>query len=252
MKRFLLTLIYTYSLTAPAADLYVQSRAISDLYGDAFVRALNAKQVIYLDRQARPADVTHAVTTYAKAHSYDNLVLIGQYHSIGASKHVPVLTQFVIPDFLKNKPVYVLQGASRMEQERREALRLQTPITQEFMVDSDYTLRKALVSLRQLPQGFVFINVFSLKDSWGEKRSYLSIEDVVTEYKTGHVEVGVCHPGYKTALAVGPTINDVELVLKGESSVSVCASLERLQRLGRMELYTQSLGKFYRVKPIKD
>lgn len=252
MRAILFTLIYMYSLSVSAADLFVQSKAITDLYGDSFLHKLNAQNVIYLERQARQADVTHSVGVYAKAHEYTSIILLGQYHSINATRHVPILTQFTLPDFMKDKPVYVLSGKTKMEVERKAVIEKTVKISKEYEVTSDYNLRKALVDLRGQPDGFVIINVFSIKDNWGEKRSYMSIEEVVTAYKTGHVDVGICYPGFKTALAIGPTIDDVDLVLKGESSTSLCASLERLRRMGRVELYSQSSGKFYRVKPDQD
>ena len=97
----------------------------------------------------------------------------------------------------------------------------------------------------------MIINVFSIRDNWGEKHSFKYIEDLVIDSRLKHIEVGVCYPGFKTALAIGPTIDDVQKVLKGESSTSMCASLERLHTLDRMEVYSQQSGNFYRVNPNK-
>jgi len=252
MRTFLLMLIYMYSLSVSAADLFVQSRMITDLYGDTYLHKLNAQNVVYLERQVRQVDVTHAVGGYVEANKYTGIILLGQYQSINATRYVPILTQFTLPDFMKDKPVYVLQGRSNMEVARKAVIEKQVTIAKEYDITSDYILRKALLDLYSQPEGYVIINVFSLKDNWGEARSYMSIEDVVTSYETGQVEVGICYPGFKTALAIGPSTDDIDLVLKGENSISLCASLERLRRIGHVELYSQSSGKFYRVKPYQD
>lgn len=251
-RLILLTIIYWYSLSVSATDLFVQSRVVTDLYGDAYLYKLDARNVVYLDRQARQTDVTHAIANHVKAQSFTNVVMLGQYHSINAARHIPILTQFVLPAAIVKGPVYVLQGRSKLEAERKAVIEKQVKISKEYEIETDFDLRKALGELRSEPSGFVIINVFSLKDNWGEKRSYQSIEEVVTTYRTGHVDVGVCYPGFRTALAIGPTLDDVDLVLKGENSSSLCASLERLRRLGHIELYSQSSGKFYRVNSNHD
>lgn len=252
MRSLLITLIYLYSLTAQSTDLVVQSRAITDLYGRAYISAFDVKDVIILERQARQNDVAHAVSAYVKEQTITNVILLGQFYELKEQRHVPILTQFKLPDFIAKGPVYLLTGTSKLEQIRGAEIEKQAKVNASFTVKSEYDLRKAMASFRSLPTGYVIINLFSLRDNWGEKYSYKYIEDIVVSSRLKHLEVGVCYPGYKTALAVGPTIDDVQKVLKGESSTSVCASLDRLHSLDRMEVYSQQSGNFYHVNPDDD
>ena len=247
MRFILCTLIYLYSSLLWAQELYVQSRTITDLYGPVFLDKLEAKNVIFLERQAKPQEVHHAVTEYAQAHKFDKLVVLGQRQDLDGV-YYPILTQFELPAFLTGKPIYLLQGKSRLEQDRKKIFESLNPT--EFVVRDDQDLRKALITLRSKPNGFVIINVFSVLDSWGDKRSYKAIEETVVQHRTGQVEVGVCYPGFKTALAIGPTTDpiDVSTVLANGKSESLCANLNRLRQLDRLDLYSQSAGKFYRVK----
>lgn len=249
MRPLLMSLIYLYSMTAFAADLIVQSRAITDLYGRAFISALDIKDVIILERQARQRDVSHAVTTYVKDKDFANVIMLGQFYSINETQHIPILTQFTLPEFITKGPVYVISGTSKMELMRGDEIERQAKVNASFTVKTEYDLRKAIIEIRNLPAGYVIINAFTIQDNWGEKYSFKYIEDIVTDSRMKHIEVGVCYPGFKTALAIGPTIADVDKVLKGESSTSLCASLERLHRLDRMEVYSQQSGNFYRVNP---
>lgn len=252
MRPLLMSLIYLYSMTAFASDLIVQSRAITDLYGRTFISALNISDVIILERQARQRDVSHAVTTYVKDKDIANVIMLGQFYSINETRHIPILTQFTLPKFIAKGPVYVISGSSKLEQKRGDEIERQAKVNATFPVKTEYDLRKALIEIRNLPTGYVIINVFSVIDNWGEKLSFKFIEDVVIESRMKHIEIGVCYPGFKTALAIGPTVDDVDKVLKGESSTSLCASLERLHRLDRMEVYSQQSGNFYRVSPNKN
>lgn len=253
MVRYLITLIYlyglTFSLNAQSVDLVVQSKAVSDLFGTSIIDHLGIKDAILLERQARQPDVAQVVKTYVKSEKIDNVILIGQFYDVGETKHIPVFTQFKIPNDFFTEPVYVLQGASKLEEERRNVIDKQVKITRTFSVETEYDLRKAMTELRNLPKGFVFINVFSLKDNWGEKRSYKTIEEIVVNSNVRHVDVGICYDGYRTALAVGPTPEDTEVIAKGENSTSICASLSRLVSLGRTDLYKQKTGSFYYVSP---
>lgn len=246
MRFILATVIYLYSSMLVSQDLYVQSQTITDLYGSAFLEKMDAKNVIFLERQAKAQEVKHAVTQYAAAHKFDKIVVLGQKQDL-EGKYFPILTQFKLPEILNGMPVYLLQGTTRLAQERKKIFEPLKP--EEFEVRTDYDLRKALVALRKKPPGFVVINVFSMQDSWGDKRPYSVIEETVILHRTGHVEVGVCYAGSKAALAVGPTADpiDVGLVLAGGNSESVCANLDRLRQLDRLDLYSQSAGKFYRV-----
>lgn len=246
MRFILATVIYLYSSMLWCQELYVQSQTITDLYGSVFLEKLNAKNVIYLERQAKPNEVKNAVTQYAEAHKFDKIVVLGQKQDL-EGQYFPILTQFELPEILNGSPVYILQGTGRLAQERKKVFESLKP--EEFEIRTDYDLRKALVTLRNKPKGFVVINVFSMTDSWGDKRSYQTIEETVTAHRFGHVEVGVCYPGFKTALAVGPTADpiDVSKVVASGKSGSLCANLDRLRLLGRLDLYTQSAGKFYRV-----
>uniref|UniRef100_A0AB39CDE3 Uncharacterized protein n=1 Tax=Pseudomonas phage HRDY3 TaxID=3236930 RepID=A0AB39CDE3_9VIRU len=243
----LLSLIYLYSACGMADQLFIQSRAITDLYGSVFLDKMDAKNVVFLERQAKPTEVQHAVTEYATSHKYDKLTVIGQRQNLEGT-YVPVLTQFELPKFLSGMPIYLLQGRSRLEHDRKAIFEQLKP--EEFEIKTDYDLRKALVAIRKKPPGFLVINVFSLTDSWGDKRSYKMIEETVLQHRTGQVEVGVCYPGFKTAMAVGPTVDpiDVGQVIAGGKSQSICANLDRLRQLDRLDLYSQSAGKFYRVK----
>lgn len=248
LKRIaILSLIYCYSACGLADPLYVQSRAITDLYGSVFLNKMDAKNVVFLERQARPSEVQNAVTEYAASHKFDKLTVIGQRQNL-ESTYIPVLTQFELPQFLSGMPIYLLQGRSRLEQDRKAIFEPLKP--EEFEIRTDYDLRKALVEVRKKPPGFLVINAFSLTDSWGDKRSYKMIEETVLQHRTGHIEVGVCYPGFKTAMAVGPTVDpiDVSTVVAGGKSQSICANLDRLRQLERLDLYSQSAGKFYRVK----
>jgi len=246
-RLVLATLIYWYSAVIGATELYVQSKAISDLYGTVFLEKLDAKNVVFLERQAKPKEVEHAVHEYAAAHKFDHITVIGQRQNLEGT-YLPVLTQFEVPPILNGMPVYLLQGKSRLEQDRKKLFEHLKP--EEFLVTNDYDLRKALVALRSKNPGFVVINVFSILDAWNDKRSYKMIEETVIAHHNRHVEVGVCYPGFKTALAVGPTTDplDVQTVIAQGKSASVCANLDRLRLLDRLDLYTQSAGKFYRVK----
>lgn len=252
MRSILITLIYLYSLTAQSSDLIVQSRAITDLYGRAYISAFDVKDVIMLERQARQNDVAHAVSLFVKEQSITNVIVLGHPYELNEQRHVPILTQFKLPDFIAKGPVYVLSGTSKLEQLRGAEIAKQAKVDATFTVTSEYDLRKALVTSRRLPTGYVIINVFSLKNNWGENNSYKYIENIVIGSRLNHVEVGVCYPGFKTAMAVGPTIDDVQKVLKGESSSSICVSLDRLHSLDRMEVYSQQTGNFYHVNPDLD
>lgn len=252
MRSLLITLIYLYSLAAQSSDLIVQSRAITDLYGRAYINAFNVKDVIILERQARQNDVAHAVSTYVKEQSITNVIMLGQFYSINEQRHVPILTQFKLPDFIAKGPVYVLNGTSKLEQIRGAEIEKQAKVNAVFTVKTEYDLRKALAAFRSLPTGYIIINVFTILDNWEEKHSFKYIEDIVIASRLKHIEVGVCYPGFKTAMAVGPTIDDVQKVLQGESSTSICASLDRLHKLDRMEAYSQQSGNFYHVNPDDD
>lgn len=249
MRAILITLIYGYSLAVSASDLVVQSRAITDLYGRAYISALNVNDVIILERQARQNDVAHAVKGYVKEKEITNVTLLGQYYSINENRHVPILTQFTIPEFIAKGPVYALNGTSKLEVMRGAEIERQAKVNASFTVATEYDLRKALIAIRSLPTGYVIINVFTIHDNWGDKLSFKYIEDTVIDARLKHIEVGVCYPGFKTAIAIGPTVDDVQKVLQGESSTSMCASLERLHALDRMEVYSQQSGNFYRVNP---
>lgn len=246
MRFILASLIYVYSSILVGQELYVQSQTITDLYGSTFLDKMDAKNVIFLERQAKPTEVKHAVTQYAAAHKFDKIVVLGQKQDL-EGQYLPILTQFDLPAVLSGMPVYLLQGTGRLAQDRKKIFESLKP--EEFEIRTDYDLRKALVELRKKPKGFVVINVFTMMDSWGDKRSYQTIEETVILHRTGHVEVGVCYAGFKTALAVGPTADpiDVSAVIAGGNSKSVCANLDRLRLLDRLDLYSQSAGKFYRV-----
>lgn len=246
MRFVLVSLIYLYSSLLASQELYVQSQTITDLYGSAFLEKMDAKNVIFLQRQANANEVKHAVTQYALAHKFDKVVVLGQKQDL-EGQYFPILTQVKLPEILNGMPIYLLQGTGRLAQERKKVFESLKP--EEFEIRTDYDLRKALVELRKKPPGFVVINVFSLLDSWGDKRPYSVIEETVILHRSAHVEVGVCYPGSKAALSLGPTTDpiDVALVLAGGKSESVCANLDRLRQLNRMDLYSQSAGKFYRV-----
>lgn len=252
-KHFLLTtVIYFYTAitgVAHATDLVVQSRAITDLYGSAFIEHLGIKDAILLERQARQPDVAQVVKSYVHTEKFDKVILLGQFYSIDETKHIPVFTQFVLPASIVRGPIYVLQGASKLEEERKNVIEKQAKIDETFNVETEYDLRKALAALRSLPRGFIIINVFSLRDNWGEKRSYKSIEEIVVSSNSKHVDVGVCYKGFRTAVALGPTPDDIDTILKGENSSSLCATLPRLIHLGRLDLYLQQSGSFYHVNP---
>lgn len=246
MRFILLSLIYLYSSILVGQELFVQSKTITDLYGSTFLNEMDAKNVIFLERDSNLNEVKNSVSQYAAAHKFDKIVVLGQPQDLGA-KYIPVLTQFELPAILSGMPIYLLQGTGRLAQERKKVFESLNP--EEFEIRTDYDLRKALVELRKKPKGFIVINVFMMQDSWGDKRSYTAIEEIVTAHRTGHVEVGVCYAGFKTALAVGPTADpiDVSTVIAGGNSKSVCVNLDRLRVLGRLDLYSQSAGKFYRV-----
>lgn len=246
MRFILATVIYLYSSMLWCQELYVQSQTITDLYGSVFLDKRDAKNVIFLERQAKPSEVKHAVTQYALVHKFDKIVVLGQKQDL-EGEYFPILTQFEVPAILTGSPVYLLQGTGRLAQDRKKMFESLKP--EEFEVKTDYDLRKALVAIQKKPKGFIVINVFSMADSWGDKRNYQTIEETVILHRTGHVEVGVCYAGFKTALAVGPTADpiDVKTVLASGKSGSLCANLDRLRLLDRLDLYSQSAGKFYRV-----
>ena len=137
MRFLFATLIYVYSLAVCASDLVVQSRAITDLYGRAFISALNVQDVIILERQARQNDVAHAVTTYVKEQSITNVILLGQFYSINETRHVPVFTQFTLPDFIAKGPVYVLSGSSKLETLRGAEIERQAKVNASFTVATE-------------------------------------------------------------------------------------------------------------------
>ncbi len=232
--------------------LTIQSQTITDLYGFNFLYALNADKAILLNRGPRQQDVFHTVTQYATTHNYviTDFTVIGQFQKL-EGQHYPVLTQFDIPEFLKKgDPVYILQGKTKLEDERSKLFSNLNPKPQVFPIRTMHDLSKTLVALKKQPPGFLILDVFGVTDEWGDKRSYLAIEETVLSHRLPHVEVGICYRGFKTALALGPTYSqeDAALITQHKNSSSICANLDRLRALGRLDLYIQSAGKFYRVK----
>jgi hypothetical protein len=247
MRLILASLIYLYSLIgiASAETLVVQSHVITDLYGTTFAEELSS-QVVMLDRRARPKDVTHILNQYAQTEKYKEVTVLGQLYPIESSKRFSIVSQFTLNKVIKDK-VYVLQGAGELETERLAAIKEQTTVTEVFEMKTEHDLRLALIKLKRKDKGFLIINVFNLRDNWNAKLSYPAIEEIVVEANRTHVDVGICYKDFRTALAIGPTPDDAIIVLTGGKSTSICASLERLKKLGSMDIYDQLSGTFYRV-----
>lgn len=247
--KLVCAIIYLYSASVLGADYVVQTKSITDLYGNAFIEGLGAREALLLNRHPRQDDIAHTVHKFLQQRGAENVVLLGQKYDVGQTKYIPVLTQFTIDDKLIDGPVYVLQGDRWIEQERTRILGQQVKVEEVFNVKTEHELRKALAALRSKPRGFIFLNVFSYTDGWGVKHSFKDVEEYVSVVaRLSHVEIGICYPDFKTALAVGPTLDDVPLVLSGGISTKMCASIGRLSALKRMDLYTKRSGNFYRVK----
>jgi ribonuclease HII len=98
------------------------------------------------------------------------------------------------------------------------------------------------------PAGYIFLNVFNYQDSWNQNLGFKDAEKVLVEVNRRHVEVGICHANFKTALAVGPTPEEVtRLALTETTTNSVCASVPRLTKINRIEVYAEHMGEFNRV-----
>ena len=247
MRFVLASLIYLYSMMAVAAPetLVVQSYAITNLYGTSFAEEISS-HVVLLDQGARPKDVTHILNQYAQTEKYKDVTLLGQLYPIESSKRFSILSQFTLNKVITDK-VYVLSGTGELETERLAVIKSQIPVTEVFEVKTEHDVRLALIKLKGKDKGFLILNAFNVRDNWNAKLPYTAIESIVVEANRTHVEVGICHKDFKTALAIGPTPDDAIIVLTGGKSTSICASLERLKKLGSMEVYNQLSGTFYRV-----
>lgn len=246
MRTFIATLIYLYSLITCAGTLVVQSHAVTDIYGSELALNAGYKDVVFLDRVMRPQDVTHAINSFTLAEKYTDVILLGPTLAIDNSRRYPVLTMFQLNKVIAGN-VYVLQGKGTLESARLATIKEQVEVTEVLQVQTEQDLRKAMLVLNRKEKGFLIINAFYLRDNWNKYLTFPAIEKLVVGLNKTHVDVGICREGFQSALAVGPTSTEAALVLRGVKSTSICASLERLKKLGSMELYDQLTGTFYRV-----
>ena len=231
--------------------LAVQTAEVTQVYGHLPVLASGNTQAFFLDQGSSKKDVEYTVNTYAKKNNIGAAVLIGEGFTFDVESTVnhPVLSQIKLNADIFDGPVYILSDFSATAANRANAIRAQLKNVEEFRADNEYDFRLQAIQLNKKPPGFIFVNAFNLTDSWGQYLTFKDAERFVVESNKVHVEVGICHAHFKTALAIGPLEDELKAVIGGGSTDSVCASLRRLSDLGKKEQYTQHIGKFKRVIP---
>lgn len=234
----------------PIPDLVVQSQPITQLYGQTLIQQIGVKDVILLDANPRPRDVREVLSRYVVENNVKNATLLGDDFEFTAKniKYVPLLSQIKLNPKLFNGPIYVISSDSPIAKRRTAAIRAQLPDVTEFIVATEMELRSTIAKVSELPQGFIFLNVFYFTDTLNQTLSYLDAETILIEVNRKHVDVGICHADFKTAFAVGPVPEEVTtLLVEGTTTASVCASFPRLRQLGMIAKYASHMGEFYRV-----
>lgn len=255
---FLFLLIYqctgtTYGNVPPLRtipDLVVQTQPITLLYGQQLIQSLGVRDVVFLDPNPRPRDVKEVVSRYIADNNIENTTLLGDDFELTAKhiKYVPLLSQIKLNPKLFDGPIYVISGVSPLAKLRMGAIKTQLPNVTEFTVTTEYELRSTIVQVSELPQGFIFLNVFNFYDNLNQTLNYMDAETILIEVNRKHADVGICHANFKTAFAVGPVPEEVtQLLVEGTTTASVCASFPRLKELGMIQKYASHMGEFYRV-----
>lgn len=257
LALFLFLLIYqctglTYGNVPlrPISDLVVQSNPITLLYGHKLVQTIGVKDVVFLDPNPRARDVKEVVSRYITENKIETVTVLGDDFEIHAKniKYVPLLSQIKLNQKLFDGPIYIISGDSALERKRADSIKTQLQNVTEFFVTTEYELRSTISQVSELPQGFIFLNVFHFTDTLNQTLSYLDAEAILTEVNRNHIDVGICHADFKTAFAVGPVPEEVSnLLVEGTTTASVCASFPRLRQLGMIRKYASHMGEFYRV-----
>lgn len=260
MKRialFFLILIYqctgsTYGNVPPRpiTDLVVQSQPVTQLYGQQLIQALGVKDVVFLDPNPRARDVKEVLSRYVEDNKVQNATLLGDEFEFTVKniKYVPLLSQIKLNPKLFDGPIYVISSDSPIAKKRMDVIKAQLPNAIEYKVATEYELRSTIATVSELPQGFIFLNVFHFTDTLNQTLSFTDAEAILVEVNRKHIEVGICHADFKTAFAVGPVPEEVTaLLVEGTTTASVCASFPRLKQLGMIQKYASHMGEFYRV-----
>jgi len=234
----------------PITDLVVQSHPVTLLYGEQLVKSIGVKDVVFLDPNPRERDVSEVLSRFVVENNVDRATLLGDNFEFKAKhiKYVPLLSQIELNQKLFDGPVYILSGDSSLARKRSDVIKAQLPKATEYTVSTEYELRQTISQVSEQPKGFIFLNVFNFTDHLNQTLSYFDAEAILVEVNRKHVDVGICHAGFKTAFAVGPVPEEVSnLLVEGTTTASVCASFPRLKQLGMTDKYASHMGEFYRV-----
>ena len=244
-KYIMAALIYMYAATV-RGDTTIVSPSIAELYGSAL-----RGDVVIVHRGARYADIEYVINKYT---TDENVIMMGRRYGLTIPhKYVPILTQvdesvFLSPSTIFDLPVYTISSDGQYEVTRHAEF---FPTSENIVVKNERELRLAIVELRQRPFGFLFVNVLTLRNNWGRVISYREVENIFVSANRKHMEIGICYRGFRTAYALGPTLDELPAMIAGKYSTHVCASVPRLVQLGALDHYMKHSGKFYFVQPTK-
>lgn len=246
MKLFLTFVLILYCVQAKASQLIVQASTLTSLYGQRLIESINAKNVIYLQHGVNAKDAEIVISAYMRKHNFNSVLILGCMLDLPYSSHHPILSQITLKKNMFDAPVYLISSKDRIAKLRATQIKQQLKV-EEREVDTEYDLRREIQALAGSPNGFIILNVFNYKDSWGQVLTFKDAEQVLVGVNHKHMEVGICHSDFKTALALGPIPEEVAALLDNTTTNSVCASLPRLKKLGKLGYYTQHMGEFSRV-----
>ena len=163
---------------------------------------------------------------------------------------------------LDSKYVYVLSDFTDVAISREKSLRniLKIPDVSFNLerVSNATELRAQLVAWNKKPRGILFINSFDLVADSGKRIRYRYIEQMVTEFNTTHLEVGIYRKNHRSALAIGIAPRDIGRIivskLKGTAipivEVSSSVNIARIKDLGLLHMAAGSFKEAFLYEPI--
>lgn len=253
-----------YCLTAAAQELFVQSSVVTDLYGNAPISAALSDTPVILfkarqfahDSNARSRTTLAYVIMDLSAHLGVSTVIYLGEPLVDAS-----ITEVYVPVLVSNETnlvalqarsifnpsrtdVYVINDRTHDSKERRLLIESSGLEAHHYEVQSLQEMRSVLRSLSGLTPGTLVLNAFSLRDDWNRVVKYRAIEQEFVSFKSPHVDVGVCIPGFRTSFALGPSIEDVSSLLVEETySIGSCVNLNKATTKWN-KVYRSTMGRY--------
>lgn len=165
---------------------------------------------------------------------------------------------------LESNKIYIISDGSELSKFREDTIenimREVDANVEIKRVQSVVELRALVVSLNKENRSVLVINAYDIADDSGGRMHYRSIEHVVTNFNTVHLEIGVYRTNHLSALAIGLDPADISAVISSiiqgkvipEAKVKSSVNVNRLSQLGLTNLATGSFKEAFLYEPLKN